>query len=215
MQDPIVEARGRIERYSQLDGLMEIDAGIGQLLIGGWLILTTSSNSSAMWYKPIALIYALVFCAFALFQQRVVRAIRERITYPRIGYVSPGETGRKRGIVIAAICALLPFVAGVLAFRFAGRPTGWDLLHWLQWAPAVFGLTFGTASIFFGVRLRLPRFLLIGILAISLGVAVSFAYPLRLGTAIYFAGVGSALLLSGGMTLWTYLHTTLPPAEEA
>lgn len=215
MHDPLLEARTRVQRDWYVDGLTEIASGIVQMLAAGAIFLI-SIHSSSPWHSPLTLLYFLVYCAFALLQQRILSTIRERITYFRTGYVSYRETGKKRRLTAVAVAALLPFVGGALAFRFCGRHVTWDLEHWLRALPALMGIVGGTALIAFSLRVGLTRFLLVGALSIVLGLAVSFAWPdPRLGFSVYFAGMGCATLLSGAITLWRYVHAIPPGTEEA
>jgi uncharacterized membrane protein HdeD (DUF308 family) len=68
----------------------------------------------------------------------------------------------------------------------------------------------------FGLRVDLPRFLLLGAFSILLGLTVCFVCPsLRSAAAIYFAGMGCMLLLSGIFTLWRYVRAAPQHPEEA
>jgi hypothetical protein len=78
----------------------------------------------------------------------------------------------------------------------------------------VLGLTTGAVGVYVTVCYGLPRFLVVGALAIILGVVVSIEYPPRLAMAIWLAGVGCAWLCSGGLTLWNYLRSAPPSADE-
>jgi hypothetical protein len=123
----------------------------------------------------------------------------ERITYPRSGYVAPGGTMRRLCIWIVA-STILAVVTAELAFRYASV-VGWDSDRWVQWTPAVAGLTNWAVSVFVSVRYGLLRYLLVGF-------AVSIECPLRLATEIWLAGVGCAWLCSGGVTVWNFVRTT-------
>jgi uncharacterized membrane protein HdeD (DUF308 family) len=211
MPDAIFEARMRAQRYWYRDGLTEIPLGIVQLLLSGSDLIEALGNRTSSWYVPVILIYAVLFIGLAAFASRIMAAVRERITYPRSGYVH--ESGRKRRIVVGMVLALLVTVTGVLALRYAGR-AGLDPARWVQWTPAVCGLTTGAVGVYVTVRYGLPRFLVVGVLAIILGVVVPIEYPPRLAMAIWLAGVGCAWMCSGGVTLWNYLRTVPPSADE-
>jgi uncharacterized membrane protein HdeD (DUF308 family) len=201
----------RAQRYWYRDGLTEIPLGIVQLLLSGSDLIEALGNRTSSWYVPVILIYAVLFIGLAAFASRIMAAVRERITYPRSGYVH--ESGRKRRIVVGMVLALLVTVTGVLALRYAGR-AGLDPARWVQWTPAVCGLTTGAVGVYVTVRYGLPRFLVVGVLAIILGVVVPIEYPPRLAMAIWLAGVGCAWMCSGGVTLWNYLRTVPPSADE-
>jgi uncharacterized membrane protein HdeD (DUF308 family) len=210
---PLFEARVRAQRHWYRDGLAEIPLGIVQLLMGGANLIAALGNRTSPWFVPVNLTYAVLFVVLAVFAPRIMAAVRERITYPRSGYVDYGESVRKRRIWVGMVLAFLASVIGVPALRYAAR-AGWDPAHWLQWSPAVLGLTTGAVGVYVTMRYGLPRFLVVGVLAIILGVVVSIEYPPRLAMAIWLAGVGCAWLCSGGLTLRNYLRTAPSFADD-
>ena len=213
MADPMVEARIRAQRYWYRDGLTEIPLGIVQLLLSGSDLIVALGNRTSSWYMPVNLIYAVLIVALAVFASRIMAAVRERITYPRSGYVDYGESVRKRRIGLGMVLVLLVAVTGVLGLRYAGR-AGFDPARLVQWTPAVCGLTTGALGLYVTVRYGLPRFIVVGVLAIIQGVVVCMEYTARLAMAIWLAGIGCAWLCSGGITLWSYLRTAPPSADE-
>jgi hypothetical protein len=211
MSDPLSEARIRTQRYWYRDGLEEITLGILFLLMGGWEL-----GVGKPWFLAGTLIYGLLCVGFASFVPRIKAAIRERITYPRSGYVDPAGWWRKRHVVRGMVFALLALViVGVaeLATRYAGR-AGLDPARVVQWAPAICGITMGAVSVYVWVRYGLVRLLVVGAFAVILGIAVCIEYPRRLAFPIFVLGVGCAWLCSGGVTLWNYLRTAPPSADE-
>jgi hypothetical protein len=215
MSNPILEARAHVQRDRYVDGLTEIAAGILQLLLAGQIFLTTALHGSSAWLLPLLSLFLLAFGAFALFQQRVVRAIRVRIAYSRTGYVSYREPGKRRRLVLVALTALLAIVVGVLGFWFRGRSTAWSPDHWLRALPALVGIVSSAAMITFAIRTGLTRFLLVAALSSTLGLAISYAWPdPKLGLSVFLACLGCILLISGGITLWRYRRLPRVPSEE-
>jgi hypothetical protein len=208
MPDPLSAARVRARRYWYLDGLEEITLGIIFLLIGGW----TLARAKASWFMPATLIYILLCVAFAIFVPRIKTAMRERITYPRSGYVEQGGWSPKHRVARGMVFALVACV-GVLILWYAGRAV-LDPARMAQWMPAVAGIAMGAVWVYVRVRWGLRRFLVVGVFAMILGVAVSIEYPPNLASAIYIIGVGCASLCSGGVALWNYLRITPPSADE-
>ena len=211
MPDAIFEARMRAQRYWYRDGLVEIPLGVLQLLLSGSELIEALGNRTSSWYVPVILTYTVLFFGLAVSASRIMAAVRQRITYPRSGYVH--ESGQKRRTVAGMVLALLVALTVVLILRYAGR-AGLDPARLVQWTPAVLGLMTGAGGVYVTVRYGLPRFLVVGVLAIILGVVVSIEYPYRLAMAIWLAVVGCAWLCSGGVTLWNYLRTALPSADE-
>lgn len=213
MTDPLSEARIRAQRYWYLDGLEEITLGIICWLQAGWVLDMAPGNSRSHWFLPVMVFYLLLFVAFAIGVRRIKAAMRERITYPRSGYTRERLSGWKRGVIMVVV-ALLATAGSVLALRHALPSFGCDPARLVQWLPAVSGLLTCAMWVYVTVRHGLPRFLVVGVFALALGVAVSIEYPPRLATVSWLAGVGCALLCSGGVALWNYLRTPPPSADE-
>lgn len=211
MQNPLREARARVSRHSYADGLAEIAAGILPLAGAGLLLGPSWAPTDAPQHQIVGWSYVAFFCAFVLFQQRIVQAVRERVTYPRTGYVTYREHGKGLQLGVGTVAALLTVGGFVVSFRFHGRMAGWE-----DWLPVLIGAPWGTWLIVVGLRAGLSRFVLVGALSIILGLSVSFAWPnLYAALTVYLAGMGFALLLSGAITLWRYLHALPPNTEEA
>jgi uncharacterized membrane protein HdeD (DUF308 family) len=211
MSDLLFEARVRARRYWYRDGLSEMVVGIVSLLQGGWILFNHLVNSKSSWYWPGALICFLLIAAFPM--ARIKAAIRERFTYPRGGYVEDDESVRKRRIRVGMTLGILVTAIGTLTLRYASV-RGWDPDHWIHWLPAVSGLTVGAVSVYVWVRQGLPRYLVVGLLSITIGVAVSNEYPMKLAMAIWLAGNGCAWLCSGGVALWNFVRSTPTSAAE-
>jgi len=214
MSDPISEARVRTQRYWFRDGLEEITLGIIFLLIGGWSLARVKTS----WFWPATLVYLLLIVAFIVFVPRVKTAMRERITYPRSGYVVQGGWWGKhrhaRGMVFALVGLL---ATGALVY--AGRAGLADPARMVQWLPTMCGILLGAVSVYVWVRHGLLRWVVVGVFAVILGIAVSIEYPpsqypLSLAFGIYVIGVGCAFLCSGGVTLRNYLRTPPPSVQE-
>jgi hypothetical protein len=151
MPDAIFEARMRAQRYWYRDGLVEIPLGVLQLLLSGSNLIEALGNRTSSWYGPVILIYTVLFFGLAVSASRIMTAVRQRITYPRSGYVH--ESGRKRRTVAGMVLALLAALTVVLILRYASR-AGLDPARLVQWTPAVWGLLTGGR----GVRDRALRF---------------------------------------------------------
>jgi hypothetical protein len=201
MPDPIVQARIRAGSFWYQDGLAELSLGTFSLLQVAWLLSMKSS-----WAALGTLIYVLLLAAFV----RMMAKMRERITYQRSGYIEPGEAVQKFRIWSAAMTISI-FIALALAFRYR-VVIGWDPQRWAYSLPGVTGLAIFAVSAYVGVRYGLQRYLLVGLLSLVLGVAVSIECPARWATLIWGAGVSCAWLCAGGFTFRNYLRNTLPDA---
>jgi hypothetical protein len=182
--DRLLDRRVRATRHWYRDGLSEIPLGVVLLLLSGSNLIAVLGNRASAWYEPVTLIYAALFVALALCGSRIMAAVRERVTYPRSGYACPPLSGWKRLAVTMGLALLVAVaVAGALvAQRYQGRAGGWDAERLLQWLPAGGGLSTGVLGVYVTLRYGLPRFLIVGALAVVLGVVTSIEYPPRLAS---------------------------------
>jgi hypothetical protein len=194
----------RARRYWYDDGLAEIAIGVvlmavGLLLLVEYLRLIPGGASS------IGLI-VVVFAGWWL-AGRAVRAAKNRITYPRTGYVSyrrPRER-RKSPVVGAVIGAAMGVI---MALLIALAPAS------LAWIPAMDGILAGIFFIYVGYTAGLGRFYLLALLSAILGAGCSAGgLGNSLGGAVFFLGIGLAMAISGGIVLAGYLRDN-PPAQE-
>lgn len=195
MPDPILAARIRSQSsWYFADGLTEIWLGIFILLQAALIPFHGS------WFA--ALVYLVVLIGFV----RIMRGVRERIRYPRSGYMEPGESMRKGRTWIVAVTILT-----ILALALAGRyrdVIGWDPDRRGQSLPAVAGLLTLAISAYLSVRHGLLRCLLVGLFSLILGVAVAIECSRTLALEIWDAGNGCAWLCAGGFTLRNYLRNS-------
>jgi hypothetical protein len=111
--------------YKQLneDGLLEIALGFVLILYSG------------LWYSGVIGV-TVVFQLLLL--PRLLEAVRERHTYPRIGYVKHFDETSKTGIGIIGYVIASMLVVAILILIVYGKITG-DLIY--QWIPTFLGLT--------------------------------------------------------------------------
>ncbi len=207
--DNVNEIAKRIQRYWYEDGIWEIGFGAINLLLGLFYLLV----SAADWVGPLAIVILLlqvgvIFGAFLL-ANRLVKFLKERITYPRTGYVAyrkPASSSRlKRGIASALIAA----VAGGLVGALASIPSAANRM------PLIMAVIYAGVLIYFGYRFKLTRMYAIAVLTILWGYWISrFARTDTLGSAVFFGGTGTLILLSGIATLLLYLRRTHPAEKD-
>jgi hypothetical protein len=206
MPDAILEARKRFEQSSVRDGLGEILTGIIVLQsIAGTQIIHLGN-------VPADILYILVQWAFVLSLPRILRAVRERLTYPRSGYVQ--ELSRRRRQVIGVFSVTLATVVIFLILHTANH-AGWvNSAEWEQWIPAVIGAGAGALEVYMSMRYGFRRFLVVAIFSTILGIVVSIEYAMPSSLTIWLTGFACATLCSGGFALLTYLKTPQLPASE-
>jgi multisubunit Na+/H+ antiporter MnhB subunit len=200
------EIEQRSRRYWNVDGIPELMMGLVWMLWGGALILGQALPKGAVagvyWGVVPAI---LVSSGFA--SNWATKKLKERLTYPRTGYVEyrdPGRTARLLGAGVAALSA-----AGLAALIVAGMTQG--LEHTVTPALAlIVSLGFVIAS----VRQRAPHLLVLS--GVALALAIGFA-SLNLGwesLSWMFVSLGVAGALLGGWRFGRYVKLN-PRPEEA
>jgi hypothetical protein len=212
--DQVASILERPKLYNNIDGVGELGGGFMCL---GWALLLwlqVHSPRDAVWHQMYAfVIYVGVMCSILHYG---TRAIKNRITYPRTGFVEYRTSQAVWSGIIAACVASLVAVGVAVAFRrhwdiTAAVPTfglliaasyGYGFARAVRWKWVVAGaMAIGSFAITF-----LPASLLAAVAGDSWATR-----PVLLLTLIVY---GPILLISGGISFWLYLRHTQAPARE-
>jgi len=204
MKDPLALMTQRIQRYWYVDGLAEIGMGVLFSVIGLiYLAATRLSTPSLGWILIIGQVVVILSSAWLV--GRGVRAIKERLTYPRTGYIAyPPKKGKDR-ILRIVISGGIAVVVSTLVGLVSRLPS----LN--SWLPLISGALIALAMLFIGFRFDLTHFFLLAAYDVAAGWGVS-----RAGLeddqkfAVLFCLLGVGLFVSGGVTLLRYLRSTRP-----
>jgi len=207
MISQVEAAPRRAARYWFDDGLVEIGVGLLFLLMAAMFALEglvpagrLPAAFSALWL-PVILLGGMLVLSVAL------RAVKQRLTYPRTGYVSYPHTRPVRKVLAGIIGGL---VSMGLVLLLARRP------EWLTALPALQGGVVALVWFVLSYRIGAWRLTAVGLLALGAGLIASFAgLTTSIGAALVFGTAGWASLVSGALVLAHYLRTTAPPAAEA
>lgn len=196
-EDPSKQAMQRAQRYWYTDGISELVFGGLCLLLGAYFWAQSAIQEDTLLANLLSAGLVFIVIAGVLLGRYFTDWLKERLTYTRTGYVAFQPPSQKRK-TLTALVAL--FLALVISALFASAPAS------LQWIPAVSGLCFGVAWLYFGHRIGLARFYVLAVCAPLIGVAASLArLPEDFGLAAFYALLGVAIMLSGGITLLKYL----------
>jgi hypothetical protein len=196
------EIEQKTRRYWFVDGLNEIALG-GLCLLPGIYFQVQGSLKTAPFLRLLLGVGLVLFTPILLL--KAVKFLKERITYPRTGYVSYGQPSLFLRLAISLLAAA---VALVLTAIYLVAPVG------VNWMAGLTGLALAIASLIIGWRFQLSRFLVLSL--VSLGGGVFLALTQLDGIAGVFAMYfleGAALLVSGGLTFWAYIRGTQPANE--
>lgn len=202
----VEEARKRAYRYWYEDGLGEIATGALFIVIGLWLGLqgVVPAGSTAALLSEFA--FPVVVIGGVLAARYLVNIAKERITYPRTGYVRYSRPGPRRRLLSGLIGGGMGAIIGFLTAR---SPVS------LSWINLLQGFIVGAVFLYIGNRLDLTRFYVLSALSVLLGTAITLSgMPYLMGSIVYFGGLGILLLVSGGLALRHYLCQTQPAVGE-
>lgn len=207
--DPLSQPQRRAIQYWYVDGSYEIGFGLLCLLLSLYFLLEKLVQGS--WLSAVvdgALV--LVFILGILLVNWLTRRIKERITYPRTGYVA---YRRPAGLPRLLRILLLMVITGLLAAAIVllvERPiTGFDVM------PLVTGLLLALVLGILAWRSTVPRFYLFAVFSALTGLGLALAgWGNSPALAVFYIAMGLALILSGLLTLIGYLRQNPAPQEE-
>jgi hypothetical protein len=208
MSDDLKRSQLRAFQYFYIDGTFEFGACLLCLVLAIYFFAETRLQGWLAVVVDSFLVLAMLGGAWLA--NRLVKHIKETITYPRTGYVTyPRQTGLKRvwrltigmavGGLVAATVAVLVMLPGTHVAAM----------------PLLSGILMGIVLAILGWRMRLPRFYLLAGLSLAAGVALGFSgLGYNLGISVYYLALGLALFATGACVLSTYLHHNPVPEEE-
>jgi hypothetical protein len=200
-----------IERAIRRTASYYLQDGIVELLAGGLLVLAAAVEAVEIYVRPPVrsfgawgmIVVAGISLPIVLW---VVPKLKERVTYPRTGYVEYAEpSAARRWLAVGAGLVAALLVVAVVA-RGAER--------WREWLQAFSGLAIGLFLALTALRHAVARLYVLACFSVVAGVAVSLA---RLGEersmVFYFVAMGTGLLTSGALALRRHLRQA-PPSQE-
>lgn len=214
MSDIIREQEKRVHRYWTEDGLPDLYIGLSFIVYAA--LLTWRVAGAPGWAEFLISAFPILI---VIFGRWLIEAAKQRVTYPRTGYVKyPLPTRRQvtRRVMASLIVAALLLAVTLFGFLHGGEEGGLLLIGYLM--PLLFTFIIGVIA----YRQNSLRYALYAVLAGLFGLTGAFLAP-RLpsstwrtaiadGAAILFP-LGIAILIGGAWTFLRYLR--LHPPREA
>ena len=205
--DPLRQAEAQLQRYWNIDGLHEIAAALIFVLTALWIWVSDVSPLPRAWKSAFSMTFPVLICGGMWCQSIVVKRIRRRLTYPRAGFAELRSVSGRKRFVTAAIAGLAAalLVVAIVRLRVA------DLTAFAVLIPGFAG---GVFLWQLGSRAGIARFYVLAFTVAGLAVAVTVSgLPYAWSIVTFWSLAGAAMMVSGGLTLWRFLHTT-PPGDE-
>lgn len=195
----------RPTRYWNVDGLPEMVMGALWMVWGGsWLYgqtLEAGPVRTAFWLAVPALLALSGVGATWL-----TKRLKERITFPRTGYVEWKEPTRVQRLGAAGVALVSAAVLAAVVAR--GRMHGMEQVT----APAM-GVLLSLALLVASLRQSAPHLLALAGVALALGLALGALATGWEAANWLFVGLGAASVVAGGLRLRKFLRQN--PREQA
>jgi len=208
--DKIERTIRRTRGYWYVDGLWEIGYGCMFTMMGSVLYLQAVIPSDSQLADLAG--YAFLFLTIGLIVliNWAVKKAKEHLTYPRTGMLTYRRDKMSvRTWLLAAFIAMVSILVGsVLVALFQVREPA------LESISLLLGFTGAALMLFVAYPNNLKRFYLLAIYSILLSLLLAWAGITGMTlVGVYFTLLGIGLAVSGGVTLWNYVHQTSPPQE--
>lgn len=194
----------RTQQYWFEDGLVELLLGLLFVVLSGlfWWQVASDSEYAAL-VGGIAMPFIIVLGAILMGVS--LRWLKQRLVYPRTGYVTYAKpTKKQRGL-----SALLGLVIG------AAMAVAITQLELAELTPAFIGAGIGFALFMLGNRVGLVRFHLLAVWTVAGGVIIAFLGVDEMVASTYALGlIGLSLVASGGFAFWRYWQNSEPGNDE-
>lgn len=202
MSDELARIARRTYQYWYEDGLAEMGTGAAFILLGLYFFGNSLLASEPVWCAVWSAGLILPVIGVFLGMRKLIGAVKNRVTYPRTGYVAyhrNSPSRRARRLRLLGLCLAIVTVA---ALNLAGVIPASSLVIFNAF---VIGAAFLYQSLRFGL-FRLGAF---AALAMFLGVwAIRGRWDAQSGGAAFFLLMGITLTVSGLWHLFAYLRRT-------
>jgi hypothetical protein len=188
----------RPAQYWNIDGLPELMVGVLWMVWGGaWLIGQTVPHDwrwNAYWLiVPPTLALSAVAATWA------TRRLKERVTFPRAGYVAWNQPDRRTRFLVAATVVVAASALALLVLTNHTRSVE-------QTMPAVISVILSLSFVAAGLKQRAPHHLGLAAVAVALGLAVGSMKTGWDSMNWLFVALGAACALVGAVRLARFLR---------
>jgi hypothetical protein len=209
MTNNFSDVEQRVKRYWYIDG-------IGELLGGGVFLLLGLYFSVQQYFGDQSLVGVILQSSFAfiligsmLIGTRLINVLKTRLTYPRTGYVEYPTT-EKNAMGRRVLAGLIAMTVAVFSVVIARR------INTIDSMVAVTGVLVAVILLVKQAwSSKLYRFYFLGAASLILGIVLSVSgLPRGYNLGAFYGLMGTAFLISGGLTLQRYLQENPMPVED-
>ena len=174
----------RAVQYYYIDGVFEFTfSGLCLLLAAFFFIQAKIPDGLVSTILMVSFVVIIPLGSIVI--SRLVNRFKEKITYPRTGYLAyQRPKGARIAVKVGLGLGVSAILGGLVAVIITGSPQS------LDWMPGLTAFVFAFVFAWLGYRTSLPRFLLIGFLLLLSGILLSI-----IGPPVTIAGTSSNPLL--------------------
>jgi len=198
----------RAVQYFFVDGSFEFGFGLLCLILAVFLYVDTHIQGWLSALVTASLVLVLIGGGWLI--KWMIKLLKERLTWPRTGYVTyrRREDGKRSWRMATGLLIGGAVSGGTMIL--VKNPN----LHFAA-MPLVSGVLFGLVMVFMGWRARLGRFPLYGGISLSIGAILAFSGLQNIAAVcVYYLAFGLFLFITGACVLWAYLRQNPAAAEE-
>jgi hypothetical protein len=200
MPDDLKKSQLRTIQYFYVDGSFEFGFGLLCLILAIFFYAETSMHGWLAAIVDSSLVLVMIGGAWLI--RHLIKLLKERVTWPRTGYVTYNrQNSAKRGWRIAlglGVGILVAVVATVLS-----KTPG---IH-LNTMPMLSGFLLGVVFAFLGWRTTMLRFYLLALFSCMLGGVLAYSPAVdNFALAGYYLVFGLVLINAGAFVLRAYLR---------
>jgi len=207
IQDPLQHAVDRSQRYWASDGIPEIVMGGFWLMWGSLVLLPTLFPKRA----PARLMQVMLIVAISaagLLMKRLIHRWKERVTFPRTGYIELRQPSQRLRYGIPFLAFVIAVVFAVLV-RFGDRPVR-------EWVPLGLGLLLAISMLQASWKMRTVRLAVFSGVVAAVGIALTvLRVEEERSTALMLLTAGLACVADGLLVLRSYKRAHPMPLVDA
>ncbi len=197
----------RTKRYWYEDGFQDIGMGGWMLMLGIFFLAEALTPPGSPLWLLWDIGMPLVLIGGGLVVGWVINQLKAHVTYPRTGYVTYERQRKGLSQTFRIVAVMLVSAAVAAAIVLVQK-------QWLN-LTVILGFVFAATFGFLGYRFGLRRYVLLAVWGLVLGIALApQSLTLEQGSAIFFAGIGLAMIFAGWLT-WQQYNRNAPPPNEA
>lgn len=208
MQTNISDVKQRVTRYWYTDGIAELIGGGMFILMGIYFALQEFLGQNSMLGGILQASLILVLIGGMTASRWLVNTLKTRFTYPRTGYVEyqVDEFNIKHRRIWVIVLAFLISLLTMVFIR---------VFETIDSIVAVTGVAVGLILMILRAKSAgLARFYVLGAISIALGLGLSVSgLPNGYSLGSFYGLMGVSFLLSGGLTLRSYLEDNPLPTD--